>query len=136
MLLSSVVPEAGSLAGSRGMVGSSKLGFDCAVIGAGGTPGPLRVLPARLLPLPLVLSEIGCAKRFSWDDVIGKLNRNNTEVTIESSIQKTEQKKLLANWDSTSTSKRQRRQEEKPKENAVPRRVSGGRKKAPEKGLS
>ena len=75
VLLSSVIPEAGSPAGSRGTVGSSKLGFDCVVIGAGGTPGPLRVLPSRLLPLPLVLSEIDCAKRFSWDNVIGKLNR-------------------------------------------------------------
>jgi hypothetical protein len=57
------------------------------VIGAGGTPGPLRVFPTRLLPLPLVLSEIDSAKRFSWADVMRKLNRNNTEVTIESSIQ-------------------------------------------------
>ena len=47
-----------------------------------------------------------------------------------------EQKQLLANRDSTSSSECQRRQEEKPKENAVPRRVSGGRKRAPEKGLS
>jgi hypothetical protein len=46
----------------------------------------------------------------------------------------TEQKKLLANQDSTSSVSGGRKR--KTQRNAVPRRVSGGRKRAPEKGLS